>query len=86
MQFMDIRNGRFYLGDCLEVMKDMDNETINITLTDIPYDMVNRKDNGLRNLNKENADIITFDIQQFLGEVYRVTKDEIIIFCGLISR
>lgn len=70
-------------NDCLEVMKDMDNETVNITLTDIPYDMVNRKDNGLRNLNKENADIITFDIQQFLGEVYRVTKDEIIIFCGV---
>ena len=23
MQFMDIKNGRFYLGDCLEVMKEI---------------------------------------------------------------
>lgn len=64
-------------------MKQMDNEIINITLTDIPYDMVNRSDNGLRNLDKGNADIITFDIQEFLNQVFRVTKDEIVIFCGV---
>ena len=61
----------------------MDNESVNLTLTDIPYDMVNRKDNGLRNLNKEDADIMTFDLQTFLESVFRITKDEIIIFCGV---
>ena len=40
-----------------------------VTLTDIPYDMVNRADNGLRNLNKDKADIITFDLDSFLDEI-----------------
>ena len=53
-----------------------------VTLTDIPYAEVNRKDNGLRNLDKSNADILTFDIKRFLEEVYRLTKGTIIIFCG----
>ena len=53
-----------------------------VTLTDIPYAEVNRKDNGLRNLDKSNANILTFDIKKFLEEVYRLTKGTIIIFCG----
>ena len=54
-----------------------------VTLTDIPYDMVNRKDNGLRNLNKDKADIITFNLDNFLDEIYRLTSGSIIIFCGV---
>lgn len=53
-----------------------------MTLTDIPYGEVNRKSNGLRTLDKENADIMTFDLDEFLKEIYRVTKGTIIIFCG----
>lgn len=54
-----------------------------VTLTDIPYDMVNRADNGLRNLNKDKADIITFNLNDFLDEIYRLTSGSIIIFCGV---
>lgn len=36
----------------------------------------------MRNLNKGNADIITFDLNTFLNEIYRLTKGTIIIFCG----
>jgi len=72
-----------YKMDCLEGMKLIDNNSINMTLTDIPYDMVNRKDNGLRNLNKENADIKTFELINFLKGVDRITKGTIIIFCGV---
>lgn len=36
-----------------------------LLLTDIPYGEVNRKSNGLRELNKGNADIITFDVFDF---------------------
>lgn len=53
-----------------------------LTLTDIPYGEVNRSSNGLRNLDKENADILTFNLQDFLNKVYEVTKSTIIIFCG----
>ena len=69
-------------GDGLEVMKTMPTNSVDLTLTDIPYDGVNRASNGLRNLDKKQADIITFDLQQFLKEIDRLSKNSIIIFCG----
>lgn len=63
-------------------MKDMNADSVNLVLTDIPYDEVNRKSNGLRVLDKQGADISTFDLHSFLEETYRVAKGTIIIFCG----
>lgn len=60
----------------------MDTDSVNLTLTDIPYGVVSRDDNGLRNLDKENADIMTFELKDFLPEVYRITSGTIIIFCS----
>ena len=77
-----IELNNIYNEDCILHMKSMDNNCVDLTLTDIPYGECNRNDNGLRNLNKEDADIETFDLQNFLEEVYRVTKGTIIIFCG----
>lgn len=71
-----------YNIDCMKYMKTMQNNSVDLTLTDIPYDEVNRKSNGLRNFDKEQADILTFDLSEFLNEVYRVTKNNILIFCG----
>lgn len=65
------------LANCLE-------ETIpkcRLLLTDIPYEEVNRNDNGLRNLNKEKADEKTFEISTFLEHIYE-SADIFIIFCG----
>lgn len=36
----------------------------------------------ITNLNKEKADIITFDLDIFLEQAYRVTKNSICVFCG----
>lgn len=69
-------------GDCLTLMKDIPNGSVDFVLTDIPYDEVNRQSNGLRNLDKGKADIITFDLDLFLQEVLRVCKNSICIFCG----
>lgn len=66
-------------GDCLEEMKNI--EKARLLLTDIPYEEVNRKDNGLRNLNKDKADIKTFDLDIFLNVIYE-KADIFIIFCG----
>lgn len=63
-------------------LQDLENDIINLTLTDIPYGEVNRNSNGLRTLDKEEADVMTFDLDEFLKELYRVTKGIIIIFCG----
>lgn len=68
--------------DCIERMRVMVDNSIDFTLTDIPYDAVNRESNGLRNLDKGAADECTFDLAEFLDSVYRVTKNSICIFCG----
>lgn len=69
-------------GDCLEEMKLQNDNCVDFTLTDIPYDVVNRGSNGLRNLDKDKADILTFDLHNFLDEVYRITQNSICIFCS----
>jgi len=69
-------------GNCINEISIIGNDSVDLTLTDIPYAEVNRKSNGLRILDKENADILTFDLQYFLKQVTRVTKNSIIIFCG----
>ena len=68
--------------DCMNYMKNMDDVSVDFTLTDIPYNAVNRKSNGLRNLDKSKADILTFDLSDFLEHIYRITKNSIVIFCG----
>ena len=69
-------------GDCIPYMQNMRNSSVDLTLTDIPFGEVSRESNGLRNLDKGNADIVTFDLDNFLSEVDRITKNIIIIFCG----
>ena len=75
--------GMLFNKNCMELLPLIGGGTIDLTLTDIPYDSVNRSSNGLRNLDKGKADILTFDLQNFLNELYRVTKGTIIIFCGM---
>lgn len=78
------KSGMIFNADCMEVMSSIKQGGVfDVTLTDIPYDMVNRADNGLRNLNKDKANIITFDLDSFLDEIYRLTSGSIIIFCGV---
>ena len=89
----DFKNnhGMFFNMDCMELMKEMvdterererERSEIALTITDIPYDGVNRKSNGLRSLDKGNADIITFDLHEFLNYLYEITSGTIIVFCG----
>ena len=66
----------------MNILKKMEDNSVDFTLTDIPYDEVNRDSNGLRKLDKEQADILTFDLQEWLNQIYRVTKNNICIFCG----
>lgn len=70
-------------GGCLEVMVLIPDKSIDMILTDIPYNEVSRLSNGLRNLNKGNADILGFDLYGFLKECVRILKGSIYIFCGI---
>lgn len=79
-------NNEFLNIDCMEYMKSIKNNSINMTLTDIPYGAVTRETNGLSKLSNldslGSADKVTFDELKFCKEVLRVTKGIIIIFCG----
>lgn len=68
-------------GDCIDFFKKLSDNSIDLILTDIPYDIVNRESNGLRNLDKGKADVLTFNLSTFVSECYRVAKTTI-IFCS----
>lgn len=71
--------------DCMDFMKTMPDKSVDMTLTDIPYETINEKmgRSDLRNLNKGLADNKTFELEDFLKEVDRVTKGSIVIFCEI---
>ena len=72
--------------DCIEYMKNMPADSVDFTLTDIPYCEVNSNigHNGMhRNLDKDDADTKTFELNEFLPLVDKVTKGAIVIFCGI---
>lgn len=66
----------------IEFMQSIPDGGVSLSLTDIPYGEVNRDSNGIRKLDKGNADIMTFELQDFLNEIYRISSSTIIIFCG----
>ena len=52
-----------YLGDCLEVMKRIEDKSVDLTVTSPPYD----------NLRTYNG--YTFNFEEIAKELYRITKD-----------
>lgn len=59
-------------GDCLTIIKDMPNESINLTVTSPPYD----------NLRTYNGNIEQWNFDKFKNiakEIYRITKQEGIV-------
>ena len=71
-----------YNNDCMKILPTLDNKSVDLVVTDIPYGEVNRKHGSLRKLDKGKADIVTFDLGMFVNELARVTKGSIYIFCG----
>jgi DNA modification methylase len=71
-----------WLGDCLELMKNIPDKSVSSIFTDIPYNQINRKSNGLRKLNKGSADVLSFDLNYFLEEINRVCFGSFYIFCS----
>lgn len=73
---------KIYHMDCIEGMKLLENNSIDLILTDIPYGVVSRESNGIRNLDKGSSDVETFELEEFLKECNRVCKGNIYIFCS----
>lgn len=68
--------------DAISLMKSIDKDGIDLLLTDIPYARVNKSSNGLRVIDKQNANEETFDLYEFAEQAFRITKDNAVIFCG----
>lgn len=68
--------------DAIKLLKSLKDKSIDLFLTDIPYEKVNKKSNGLRKLDKGDANTKTFEIENFLEEVDRVTSGSGYVFCG----
>lgn len=81
---MTVEIDKVYNCNCLDLMRAMKEQGLkaDCLLTDIPYAEVNRESNGLRSLDKENADVLTFDLGEYLEAVYEVVNGSYIIFCG----
>ena len=81
---MDVKGDNLWLmqGDCLKRMKEIPDGSVDMVLTDIPYNAVNKVSGGLRILDKGIADIITFDLHDFVSECLRVSRGYIVTFCG----
>ena len=43
MMHKDFETGRFYLGDCLEIMKEIPDNCIDMILCDLPYGTTQNK-------------------------------------------
>lgn len=74
---------KIYNDDCFKIMKNIKDKSIDLIITDIPYGVINRKSNGLRNLNKGIADNAeNINIKEMIKEFSRITKGSIYVFCA----
>lgn len=78
-----------YNEDCMKILPTLEDKSIECIITDLPYNGVSKmgeeraKYSGqLRKIDKGNADILTFNLHDFLKEISRVSKGSIYLFCG----
>ena len=83
-------NYNLYNDDCMNVFPLLEDSSIQCIITDLPYDGVSKKGEErakyggqLRKIDKGKADIITFDLDEFLQECVRVSDGSIYLFCGI---
>lgn len=69
-------------GDCLERMAEIADDSVTLTLTDIPYGEVSQKSAGLRRLDRGNADACDIDLNALIAAICRVTVGSAYVFCG----
>jgi site-specific DNA-methyltransferase (adenine-specific) len=77
--FQDLRDGRFYLGDCLEVMKEIPDGVIDMVLCDLPYGTTQNKWDSVlpleqlwllyKMVTKDNAAIVFTASQPFTTQL-----------------
>lgn len=72
------------LGDCLEIMKEIPSQSVDLVLTDPPYGMEYQSARRTAQFDKIENDVTLEWVKPFLVETYRILKDNthIYIFCN----
>lgn len=88
----NIKNHKVWSGDSLKFLKDLDDDSIDLIVTDPPYDIKNTKAGGNSRLSRsiqgmndqiENDGIVSGFDQQILKELVRVNKNiNMYFFCN----
>lgn len=74
-----------YNMDCMELLRSLHSNSVEMVLTDIPYGEVNQKSSGLRLLDRGNADICEIPLIEMVDELVRVCNGSFYIFCGTMQ-
>lgn len=73
---------QLHLGDCIEFMRGMPAGSFQLIIADPPYNAINRETNGLRDIDKGDADDTPVDIMEVSSELIRVAKGSIYVWCS----
>lgn len=69
-------------GDCIDAMRLMPDNHVQMVLSDIPYGEVSQKSSGLRLLDRGDADTCDIDLLEMVEQSVRVCSGSFYIFCG----
>lgn len=70
------------LGDCLEIMREMPDGSVDVIITDPPYNAINRTTGNLRVIDKGLADSTPIDIPSLSKEFWRITRGSVYTWCS----
>lgn len=68
--------------DCMEVMHGMADSSVDLIVTDPPYNKVNRASSGLRLLDKGVTDSALINIDTLIHEFVRITRGSLYVWCS----
>ncbi len=73
---------KLFHADCREVLPTLGSGTVDLVLTDPPYNAINRKTGGLRQIDKGDADSLPVDIEALSLEFLRLTRGSVYVWCS----
>ena len=76
--------GMLFNGDCLDIMKNIPNNSIDLVLTDPPYgiDLTPQRNGGkFKDTKIKNDDNLDW-LDSYVKEIYRISKNICVFFCG----
>lgn len=71
-----------FCGDCRDVLPTIESGSVDMVLTDPPYNAINRATGGLRVFDKGDADALPVDVAALADEFMRLASGSIYVWCS----